>query len=169
MAGVKITDLVAITEAASNDLLYIVDVSNTTQSPQGTSSQIEVGNMFSSGSYTPTISGEVNGIIVTPNSATYIKVGNIVTVSAQIEIQLDTGEVDGSFEMSLPVASDFTNGKNLFGLMQYSYGPGTLAEIVKLEISAETTNNTCIVGLEVATATASLAYCTIQFQYEVLS
>ena len=168
MAGVKITDLVTITEAATDDLLYIVDVSNTTQSPEGTSSQIEVGNMFSSGTYTPTISGYVNGIVVTPNSATFIKVGSIVTVSAQIGIQLDTGEVTGSFEMSLPVASNFTSGKNLFGLMQYSYGSGTLAEIVTLEIGAETTNNTCLVILETLTAAISMDFCTIQFQYEVL-
>lgn len=168
MAGVKITDLATLTTAVNEDLLYIVDVSDTSQSPEGTSKQIEVGNMFSSGSYTPTISGYVNGIAVTPNSATYIKVGNIVTVSAQLDIQLDSGETDGTFEMSLPVASNFTSGKNLFGLMQYSYGPGTLAEIEQLEISAEVTNNTCFVSLVVATPTASLAYCTIQFQYEVL-
>ena len=168
MAGVKITDLATITSAATDDLLYIVDVSNTTQSPEGTSSQIEVGNMFSSGTYTPTISGYVNGIVVTPNSATFIKVGSIVSVSAQIGIQLDTGEVTGSFEMSLPVASNFTTSKQCFGLMQYSFGPGTLAEILNLEISAETTNNTCFVNLEVATANATLDYCTLTFQYEVL-
>ena len=169
MAGVKITDLVTITEAASADLLYIVDVSNTTQSPEGTSSQIEVGNMFSSGTYTPTFSGYVNGIAVTPNSASYIKVGSIVNVSAQIAIQLDTSEVTGTFEMSLPVASNFTSQKQCFGLMQYSVGPGTLAEIVELSIGAETTNNTCEVFLEVATPTANLSYCTLTFQYEVLS
>jgi hypothetical protein len=44
MAGVKITDLTPITSAASDDLLYIVDVSDTSQSPEGTSKQIEVGN-----------------------------------------------------------------------------------------------------------------------------
>lgn len=167
MAGVKITDLVSITEAASNDLLYIVDVSNTTQSPQGTSSQIEVGNMFSSGSYTPTISGEVNGIVVTPISATYIKVGNIVSVSAQLDIAMDTLELSGSFEIEIPVASFFTTAKQCFGLMQYSYS-GILAEIVALTIGAEVTNNTCEVLLETATAGINLAYCTIQFQYEVL-
>ena len=168
MAGVKITDLVTITEAASADLLYIVDVSNTTQSPEGTSSQIEVGNMFSSGTYTPTFSGYVNGIAVTPNSASYIKVGSIVNVSAQIGIQMDAGEVTGTFEIELPVASNFTTSKQCFGLMQYSYGPGTLAEIVTLEIGAETTNNTCLVILETLTATILMDFCTIQFQYEVL-
>lgn len=168
MAGVKITDLVTITEAASNDLLYIVDVSNVTQSPQGTSSQIQLGNMFSSGSYSPTISGEVNGIAVTPNSATYIKVGSIVTVSAQLEITMDTGETTGAFEIELPVASNFTSTKQCFGLMQYSFGPGTLSEILQLDIRAETTNNTCAIELEVATAAANLAYCTLQFQYEIV-
>jgi hypothetical protein len=168
MAGVKITDLVAITEAASNDLLYIVDVSNTTQSPQGTSSQIEVGNMFSSGSYTPTVSGVVNAITATPISATFIKVGSIATVSIQLSIVLDTAQTTGSFELSLPVASNFTNQKNLFGLMQYSVGPGTLAEILLLDIRAETTNNTCLVEIEVLTAAISMDYCTLQFQYEVI-
>jgi len=167
MAGVKITDLVTITEAASNDLLYIVDVSNTTQSPEGTSSQIEVGNMFSSGTYTPTVSGEVNGIVVTVNSATFIRVGNIATVSAQLDITLDTGEVTGAFEIELPAASIFTNQKQCFGLMQYSY-IGVLAEIVVLTIGAETTNNTCKVELETATAAIQMNYCTLQFQYEIL-
>ncbi len=72
MAGVKITDLGTLTTAVDADLLYIVDVSDTSQSPQGTSKQIELGNILSSGTYTPTVSGEVNGIIATPNSATWM-------------------------------------------------------------------------------------------------
>jgi hypothetical protein len=43
MAGVKITDLTPLATAASDDLLYIVDVSDLTQSPEGTSKSIEVG------------------------------------------------------------------------------------------------------------------------------
>ena len=164
MAGVKITDLGTLTTAVDADLLYIVDVSDTSQSPQGTSKQIEVGNMFSSGTYTPTFSAETNGIVVTPNSATFIKVGNIVSVSAQMEIVLDTAQTTGTFEMSLPVASDFANQKNLFGLMQYS----DMVEIVIATISAETTNNTCAIDIEVASASIDMQYVNIQFQYEVL-
>ena len=168
MAGVKITDLVAITEAASNDLLYIVDVSDTSQSPQGTSKQIEVGNMFSSGTYTPTVSGVVNAITATPNSATFIKVGGIVTCSIQLEITMDGGETTGAFELSLPVASDFASAKNLFGLMQCSTGGTLLAEIVGLDIAAETTNNTCFVDITTANAAVNMQYVNMQFQYEVL-
>ena len=164
MAGVKITDLGTLTTAVDADLLYIVDISDTSQSPQGTSKQIEVGNMFSSGTYTPTFSAETNGIVVTPNSATFIKVGSIVSVSAQLEIVLDTAQTDGTFEMSLPVASDFANQKNLFGLMQYF----DMVEIVNATISAETTNNTCFVDIVTATAAIDMQYVNMQFQYEVL-
>lgn len=164
MAGVKITDLVAITEAASNDLLYIVDVSNTTQSPQGTSSQIEVGKMFSSGTYTPTASGFVNGINANPQSAKFTKVGNIVNCTLQVEIQLDVAETTGSFELSLPIASTFTNSKQLVGMIQYA----AFAEIVGFVIGAETTNNTCIVDIEVTTANIAMTLCVLTFQYEIV-
>lgn len=168
MAGVKITDLGTLTTAVDADLLYIVDISDTSQSPQGTSKQIEVGNMFSSGTYTPTISGEVNGIVVTPNYATFIKVGSIATVSIQLSIVLDTLQDTGAFEIELPVASNFTSPKQLFGLMQYSFGPGTLAEIELLDIRAEITNYTCFVDLQTLTPAITMDYCTLQFQYEII-
>ena len=164
MAGVKITDLGTLTTAVDADLLYIVDVSDTSQSPQGTSKQIEVGNMFSSGTYTPTISAEFNGIVVTPNNTTFVKIGSLVTCFSQMEVQLDTGETTGSFEISLPVASNFTNPKQCTGLMQYK----VMSELVNVEITAETTNNTCAISLEITTAALNMSYLNIQFQYEVL-
>ena len=166
MAGVKITDLGTLTTAVDADLLYIVDVSDTSQSPQGTSKQIEVGNMFSSGTYTPTISAEIN-LTATPNSATFIKVGNIVSVTIQLQILFAAAENSGVFELSLPVASNFTSEKQLMGLFQYSYN-GTEAEIVAVSIGAQQTNNTCQVGLEVVTDELIMEYPTLQFQYEVL-
>jgi hypothetical protein len=165
MAGVKITDLTPLATAASDDLLYIVDVSDNTQSPQGTSKQIEVGNLFSSGTYTPTISAEVN-LTAAPNSATYIRVGNIATVSAQLNISMNAGEVSGSFEISLPVASNLTTQKQCFGLLQWSFA-GDMTEIIGLSIGAETFNNTCLVEITTAT-TRDMPYCTLQFQYEIL-
>ena len=62
MAGIKITDLQVLTSPVSEDLLYIVDVSDTSQSPQGTSKQIELGNIVNSGVFYPT-----DGIEFSPN------------------------------------------------------------------------------------------------------
>jgi hypothetical protein len=173
MAGVKITDLTSLGSATSDDLLYIVDVTDLSESPQGTSKQIQVQNIASaigleSGTYSPTISGEANGILVQVNAASYIKVGGIATVSIQLDIVLDAAEDTGSFEISLPVASDFTNIKQLFGILQWSYG-GYYDQIQGLSISANVGNNTCEVGILTKDVAAALQYCTIQFQYEVLS
>lgn len=172
MAGVKITDLTSLGEATSDDLLYIVDVNDNTESPQGTSKKIQVQNIASafgleSGTYAPTISGEANGIVVQVNAASYIKVGGIATVSIQLDIALDVLQDTGSFEISLPVASDFTSIKQLFGILQWSYG-GYYDQIQGLSISANVGNNTCEVALLTKDQQALLQYCTIQFQYEVV-
>lgn len=161
MAGIKVTDLPVLGAAETDDIFYIVDTST------NTSKQIEVGDLLSSGSYTPTISEETNGITTNPNSATYIKVGSVVNVMVQLSINLAVSENTGSFEMSLPIPSDFTSPKNLFGMMQFSY-EGTLAEIVELDINAEITNNTCFVNLTTLTDNISLVYCTLQFTYQII-
>jgi len=165
MAGVKITDLVTITEAASNDLLYIVDVSNTTQSPEGTSSQIEVGNMFSSGSYTPTASAETN-LTTFSYPSTFIRVGNIVNAFVIINITMDVAEDTGSFELSLPIASNFTTNKQLQGVIQWSKAGNPLAEITSIDIVSNGSNMS--VTITTATTNADLTSCVIAFQYEIL-
>ena len=167
MAGVKITDLTPLGTSASDDLLYIVDVNDTTQSPQGTSKQIEVGNMFSSGTFTPTISGETNGILVPSADGTYMKIGNIVYCSVLLEIQLAALQDTGSFEIELPVASDLTSQKQCIGVLQWSYG-GFYDQIQGLTIGANLGNNTCEVGLLTKDQEALLQYCVLQFQYQVV-
>ena len=167
MAGVKITDLTPLGTAASDDLLYIVDVNDTTQSPQGTSKQIEVGNMFSSGTYTPTISGETNGILVSQAEGTYIKVVNIVYCSVLLEIQLAALQDTGSFEIELPVASDLTSQKQCIGVLQWSNN-GFYDQIQGLTIGGNIGNNTCEVALLTKDQEALLQYCVLQFQYQVV-
>lgn len=49
MADTKISDLTALTTAATGDLLVIVDISDTTMAASGTDKQITAGNLLISG------------------------------------------------------------------------------------------------------------------------
>ena len=172
MAGVKITDLTPLGVATSDDLLYIVDVNDTTQSPEGTSKKIQLQNIVSaigleSGTFTPTISGESNGISVPSADGTYMKVGNIVYCSVLLGIQLAPLQDTGSFEVELPIASDLSTQKQCIGVLQWSY-QGFYDQIQGLTIGANTTNNTCEVALLTKDQEALLQYCVLQFQYQVV-
>ena len=173
MAGVKITDLGSLGSAASDDLLYIVDVNDFSESPQGTSKKIQVQNIataigLESGTYTPTVSGETDSIIVGVNSATYMRIGNVVNCAIQISIQMGSGLDTGSFDLSLPVASNFTNEKELIGSLQWAYS-GFYDQIQGLTISSNPTSDTCNIALLTKDVTALMEYCNLTFQYEVLS
>jgi restriction endonuclease S subunit len=165
MAGVKITDLVTITEAATDDLLYIVDVSNTTQSPQGTSSQIELGNIVSSGTWTPVVSGESYSEIVTIQGANYSRVGTIVTCSLFIQLELDAAETIADFKISLPVASDFINSKDAFGIIAFN---GDISEFIDWNLRADTATNKINIAVSSTTAGITYQYLSVMLQYEVL-
>jgi hypothetical protein len=169
MAGRKLTVLPALGGfPAADDLLYIVDVTDTSESPQGTSKAVEFSDIMQAGTYAPVISGEVNGIVVNPNGdARFMRIGSNVIVFAQLEIIMDTGETTGSFEISLPVASNLTSQKDCFGMMQLTSQGITTSELDVVWISAEITNNTCLVELETITTGFTLSYCTLQFTYQV--
>ena len=165
MAGVKITDLGTLTTAVDADLLYIVDVSDTSQSPQGTSKQIELGNIVSSGNWTPVVSGETYSEVVTIAGANYSRVGSIVTCSLIIDLQLFTGETQASFQISLPVASDFINPKDAFGIVAYN---GDISEFVGWGIGADTATDKIAIYVT-STSTAYLyQYLSVMLQYEIL-
>lgn len=106
MAGIKITDLSALSVAESGDYLCIVDVSDTSQSPAGTTKKIEVANCGISGTWTPTISGETDAIIsATINLARYSRTGSVVTCTITGAVTVDFTVPDGSFDFTLPIAS----------------------------------------------------------------
>lgn len=165
MAGVKVTDLTVLNTADIDDVMYIVDSSS------NQSKQIEVQNLyagmpqFESGTFTPTVSDELNNIIVTPMAAYYQRVDNIVNCSYYLEVQLDTGQTSGSFNLSLPVASNFANAKDLFGIVSHN---ADTTELVTWDLSADTVNDLCSVSLTSITAAYGYQYIYIVCQYQVL-
>lgn len=141
MASRKLTALPTATEVTTSDKIYIVDVSDTTESPQGTSKQALISELPSSGITTitstdgsisidntdpsapnlsipsgtfPPVASDVTGS-VTITGGFYSKVGKVVTMSFQFEGEAAAGTADIVFDFTLPVAATFTNGRQLFG------------------------------------------------------
>jgi spore germination protein YaaH len=164
MAGVKVTDLTTLGTADAADIMYIVDTS------ANQSKQIEVQNLyagmpqFESGSFTPTITDEVD-CTVTPIQAFYQRVDNVVNCSYFLQVDLDTGETNGTFNLSLPVASNFTQPKQLFGIVAHNNNP---TELVSWNLSADTTNDKCTVSVQSVSTAYGYQFIYIVAQYEVL-
>jgi hypothetical protein len=148
MAGVKITDLGILTTAVDADLLYIVDVSDTSQSPQGTSKQIEVGNMFPSGTWTPTIN--TNYDAVTVDSAIYSVTGNVVSFTLyNVDINNNTSALlDGFASFTPPSGLDISTIGACFNVTSFindfiDSGPDTSvfldSGLIKLQITNSVT------------------------------
>jgi hypothetical protein len=165
MAGVKVTDLITLGTADPADIMYIVDSSS------NQSKQIEVQNLyagmpqFESGAFTPTVSDETNNVLVTPIQAFYQRVDNVVNCSYFLQVDLDTGETNGTFNLSLPVASNFTQPKQLFGIVAHNNNP---TELVSWNLSADTTNDKCTVSVQSVSTAYGYQFIYIVAQYEVL-
>lgn len=142
MAGVKVTDLTSTSTAAATDVFYIVDTG------ANQSKQIEVQNIYSgmpqfeSGTFTPVVSNETD-CTVTVLRGIYSRVDNVVTMSIYLSIGLDTAGDIGTFNVDLPVASTFANGRDLFGVA--SIITNEVTRLGQYIISADTGNNKCYI------------------------
>ena len=140
MAGIKVTDLPVLGAAAPDDVMYIVDTST------NTSKQINVEDIvggipdIESGAWNPTPAntGGTNPT-VTIQGGNYSRVGGVVTCSLFLDVEMDAAENAADFELILPVASDFTNAKNAFGII--AYNNPTSDELQGWGISANVSNN----------------------------
>ena len=115
MAGIKITDLSALSVAESGDYLCIVDVSDTSQSPAGTTKKIEVGNVGpTSGTYTPEFRGATGITSLTlVEDGTYFRIGNLVQGSFRFQGAV-TDSVAANFLFTLPIEpATFADNKSL--------------------------------------------------------
>ena len=165
MAGRKITQLPTLTTPEATDKLVIVDVSDTSESPQGTSKQIAVSNLGISGTWTPTISGLVNSISVTALGGVYSRVGNTVSAMAVFEATLGLVQNQGAFQFSLPIASNFTEDLNCIGTVVNGIA---LSDLVYFDVNADSDNNTVGVGLEGIAVNLTFPKLVIQIQYLIL-
>jgi hypothetical protein len=115
MAGIKVTDLPVLGAAAPDDVMYVVDTST------NTSKQIAVEDIYSgmpqldSGVFTPVISNVQDSATIDSIQGLYSRVGDVVTMTFGITIEMDVAESSTTFDFSLPIASNFTSGNQLYG------------------------------------------------------
>jgi hypothetical protein len=90
------------------------------------------------GSFTPTFSNELN---CTPDflKALYSRVGNVVTVSYYLGIELDATFTTGGFNVSIPIPSTFATARDAFGVITPITDP--YSKLVSATIGADTATN----------------------------
>jgi hypothetical protein len=157
MAGIKITDLSALTVAEATDYLCIVDVSDTSQSPAGTTKKIELENVATSGTWTPTLDGADDACSnPTLTKAQYSRVGNILTCTISGTVDFDfTLLTSGYFNFTYPFAPSNNNSIGTCGVGSII---GRLSSIVyqnKIEFTSD------------SSSTYSGVVFTAIFQYEI--
>lgn len=156
MAGVKVTDLAALGTAASDDIMYIVDTST------NTSKQIEVQDIYSgmpqfeSGTFTPVPSGENDCTVSIVGDCIYSRVNNVVTISYYLSVLMDGGINTGTFNMSIPVASNFANARQAFGVLTPLTNP--FSELDYYVIAADTAFDQITFEVDIITAGFSIDF-----------
>ena len=156
MAGIKITDLSVLTVAEATDYLCIVDVSDTSQSPAGTTKKIELENVATSGTWSPTLDGETSACSnVALTKAQYSRVGNIVNCTISGTVDLDfTSNTDGYFDFTYPFAPSSNNSIGTCGVRNLSG-----------QINTYVRNNT--INFESTSSISSSVTFFAIFQYEI--
>jgi hypothetical protein len=162
MAGVKVTDLTPLATAANDDIFYIVDTSS------NTSKQIEVQDIYSgmpqfaSGAFTPVESNVTNGATIAIDAGTYSRVGDVVTMAFRMLVTMDTGEDNTVFNISMPVASDFSTRYQANGVINAD------AEYKSAVIEADTTNNLIEISISSVTAGNPIQNAGVVLQYLIV-
>lgn len=164
MAGVKVTDLTTLGTADANDVMYIVDSSS------NQSKQIEVQNIYSgmpqfeSGAFTPTVTNETpNTTTINMNGGFYQRVDSIVTMSFFFEINFGVSDSSVTFNIDLPIASDFTNIKDIVGV----FTPNDYIDYNGGQIVANTSSNLGEITVN-GTAGSTITYVWAMVQYQIM-
>jgi hypothetical protein len=166
MAGIKVTDLPVLGAAAPDDVMYIVDTST------NTSKQIAVEDMFVG--FPDLGGGDFTSSVVISNEADctanclralFSRVNNIVTCTYYLDITLDATFTVGTFNVSLPVATNFSNVRDAFGVITPITDP--YSKLVSAVTNADTVNNEVGITIELLTAGDTLTFVS-NIQYIIL-
>ena len=113
MAGIKITDLPALSVADSADYLCIVDVSDTSASPAGTTKKIELSNVATSGIFYPIDNAVLSANVVPVISSSYAQYfvsGKSMILGVyfqQLDIDFDA-DTNASILIDLPTDTSYS-------------------------------------------------------------
>ena len=156
MAGVKITDLGTLTTAVDADLLYIVDISDTSQSPQGTSKQIELGNIVSSGTWTPVISNQTGTATINViGTSRYSIINGICTDLCRLSVEMDTGQTIEEFNINCAVepSTNFASARDIIPIWSTQ---SSILDIDNIGIGAVSGEVYGVISIELTSAAAQL-------------
>jgi hypothetical protein len=93
-----------------------------------------------SGTYTPTLTGVTNIQGLTAFVCQYVQLGNVVTVSGQINID-PTSTGDTVFGISLPIASNFASRTECGGIVTTAEGLNVAGPVCAFSVYADATND----------------------------
>lgn len=162
MAGVKVTDLITLGTADPADVMYIVDSSS------NQSKQIEVQNIYSgmpqfeSGAFTPVESNVTNGATIAIETGTYSRVGDVVTMAFRMQVGMDTGEDSTIFNISMPIASNFSTRYQANGVINAD------AEYKEAVIESDATNNLIEIAISSVTTGSPIQNVGVVLQYLIV-
>lgn len=126
-----LTTAFVLQDAAGNsDVIY--DATNALLNVQGAFQCDTITNDtgLAAGTYTPTLTNTTNIDSSTAYQAQYLRVGNAVTVSGKVDIEVNTDGVATVLGMSLPVASNIGATEDVAGVAATLSGAITLGTII---------------------------------------
>lgn len=141
---------------AADGRVYAKNIHNNAGSVTGTANQY-----IASGTYTPTLTAGTNISSTVSRQASWIRVGNVVTVAGQFEA-VATASGDSTIDLSLPIASNFTTAYQAGGTANdYSSNNYSAA------FDADTTNDRVVVRWRTQTGTTTGRF-SYSFSYEIV-
>lgn len=108
----------------------------------------------SHGTYTPTLVNTTNVAASTAYLCQWMRIGNTVTVSGQVDIDPTLGATQTTLNMSLPVASDFASSIQAGGIANTA---GVVGNVMSIQADA-TNNNVALIGLLTDAANRGYAF-----------